>query len=106
MHLRVSSTSSRLSNQGHISDYYRRLWCRGNRGRLRQSDAEQDLITYSTQFNLPSCSKANGCFYQVFANGVRPPNDPGNWSLEEALDIEMAHAMAPNAKIILVEAAS
>ena len=69
-------------------------------------DAEQDLITYSTQFNLPACSKANGCFYQVFANGVRPPNDPGNWSLEEALDIEMAHAMAPNAKIILVEAAS
>lgn len=68
-------------------------------------DAEQDLITYSTQFGLPSCTKANGCFSQVYANGSQPPNDPGGWSLEEALDIEMAHAMAPNAKIILVEAA-
>lgn len=68
-------------------------------------DAEQDLITYSTQFGLPSCTKANGCFSQVYANGTEPPNDPGGWSMEEALDIEMAHAMAPNAKIILVEAA-
>lgn len=69
-------------------------------------DAEQDLTTYSNQFGLPACTKANGCFSQVYANGQQPPNDPGGWSLEEALDIEMAHAMAPNAKIILVEAAS
>ena len=68
--------------------------------------AEQDLSTYSSQFGLPSCTKANGCFSQVYANGHQPQNNPGGWSLEEALDIEMAHAMAPNAKIILVEAAS
>jgi kumamolisin len=67
-------------------------------------NAEQDLITFSTQFGLPQCTKANGCFQQIYADGTQPPNDPGGWSLEEALDIEMAHAMAPNAKIILVEA--
>jgi kumamolisin len=36
-----------------------------------------------------------------------PPVDPsGGWELEEALDIEWAHAMAPNATIYLVEAQS
>jgi kumamolisin len=69
-------------------------------------DAEADLGAYSTQFGLPACTKANGCFQQVYASGSQPANDPGGWSLEEALDIEMAHAMAPNAKIILVEANS
>jgi kumamolisin len=65
--------------------------------------AEEDLATFSTQFGLPQCSKANGCFSQVYADGQQPANDPGGWSLEIALDIEMAHAMAPDAKIILVE---
>lgn len=69
-------------------------------------NAEQDLITYSNQFHLPSCTKANGCFQQIYASGSQPQNDPGGWSLEIALDIEMAHAFAPDAKIILVEAAS
>jgi len=67
-------------------------------------NAEQDLTTYSTQFGLSACTKANGCFQQVYASGHQPRNDPGGWSTEIALDIEMAHAFAPNAKIILVEA--
>jgi len=66
-------------------------------------NAEEDLATFSTQFGLPACTKANGCFSQVYADGSQPQNDPGGWSLEIALDIEMAHAFAPNAKIILVE---
>jgi subtilase family serine protease len=41
----------------------------------------------------------------VFASGVRPTTDNG-WELEESLDVEWAHAMAPSAKIVLVEAAS
>jgi len=69
-------------------------------------DAEDDLAAYSTQFGLPDCTKANGCFQQIYATGQQPQNDPGGWSLEEALDIEMAHAFAPNAKIILMEAAT
>jgi kumamolisin len=39
--------------------------------------------------------------------GTRPPVDPtGGAELEESLDIEWAHAMAPNAKLFLVEAPS
>lgn len=68
-------------------------------------NAEDDLATFSTQFGLPPCTKVNGCFSQVYATGTQPKNDPRGWSLEEALDIEIAHAFAPNAKIILVEAA-
>ncbi len=64
-------------------------------------DAATDLATFSAQFGLPSAN-----FSQVYASGTKPQNDPGGWSLEEALDIEWAHAMAPNAQIILVEAAS
>ena len=63
-------------------------------------DAVQDLQVFSSQFGLPTAD-----FTVVFANGSRPANDPGGWSFEEALDIEMAHAMAPNAKLYLVEAA-
>jgi len=66
--------------------------------------AERDLAVFSDQFGLPPCTTANGCFTQVYARGSQPPNDPGGWSLEIALDIEMAHAFAPDAKILLVEA--
>ena len=62
-----------------------------------------DLQAYSAQFGLPAPTAAN--FQIVFANGVRPPRDDG-WGLEIALDVEMAHAMAPKAKVILVEAKS
>src|SRR5207245_4584002 len=67
--------------------------------------AENDLNVFSTQFGLPPCTTANGCFTKVYANGVKPRANCG-WAQEAALDIEWAHAMAPNAKIVLVEAAS
>jgi kumamolisin len=63
--------------------------------------AALDLQIFSAQFGLPPAT-----FQQVYASGHQPPNDPGNWSLDEALDIEMAHAAAPNAMIFLVEAAA
>lgn len=68
-------------------------------------NAESDLNVFSAQFGLPACTTANGCFQKVYAGGTQPAYDSG-WAIEEALDIEWAHAMAPNAKIILVEAAS
>jgi subtilase family serine protease len=67
--------------------------------------ADKDLAVFSLQFGLPAPTKDN--FQKIFAGGTRPPQDPtGGWELEEALDIDMAHALAPNAKIVLVEAAS
>ncbi len=67
--------------------------------------AENDLNVFSNQFGLPACTTANGCFQLVYATGTKPRKNCG-WAQEAALDIEWAHAMAPNAKIVLVEAAS
>lgn len=71
--------------------------------------AVSDLATFSTQFGLPAAN-LQVVFVQVI-NGVptivnTPPGlDPtGGFELEEALDTEWAHAMAPAAKIFLVEA--
>jgi kumamolisin len=64
--------------------------------------AASDLAFFSTQFGV---APAN--FTVVYADGVEPPEDStGGWEIEEALDIEWSHSMAPNAKLFLVEAAS
>jgi subtilase family serine protease len=63
-------------------------------------NAASDLAFFSTQFGLPAPT-----FSVVYAGGVKPLRDPG-WELEESLDIEWAHAMAPSATIYLVEGAS
>jgi len=68
-------------------------------------NAMSDLNAFSTQFGLPLVN--SGTFQVVYASGSRPAQDPtGGWEAEESLDIEMTHAMAPGANIILVEAAS
>jgi kumamolisin len=67
--------------------------------------AESDLGVFSSTFGLPACTTANGCFKKVYASGSKPRSNCG-WAQEAALDIEWAHAMAPAAKIVLVEAAS
>jgi subtilase family serine protease len=64
---------------------------------------ESDLGVFSTQFGLPACTIANGCLSKVSPGGTLPPADPG-WVTEIALDVEWAHAIAPLAKIVLVEA--
>ena len=65
-------------------------------------NAAADLAYFSAQFGLPNAS-----FQVVYANGTKPAVDStGGWELEESLDIEWAHAMAPNAQIYLVEAAT
>lgn len=66
--------------------------------------AESDLATFSTQFGLPACTTANGCFTKATPQGL-PRADQG-WALEISLDIQWAHAIAPGAKILLVEAAT
>jgi kumamolisin len=67
-------------------------------------NAAADLAVFSAQFGLPNSSSK---FKVVYAQGSQPAQDPtGGWELEESLDIEYAHAMAPNATIYLVEAAT
>jgi subtilase family serine protease len=67
-------------------------------------DAYGDLAYFSDLFGLPLNP---GKFHVVYAGGSQPTVDyTGGWELEEALDIEYAHAMAPNATLYLVEANS
>jgi kumamolisin len=63
-------------------------------------NAASDLSAFSTQFGLPAPS-----FQVVYASGSKPAYNAG-WEIEESLDVQWAHAMAPEAKIVLVEAAS
>jgi hypothetical protein len=57
-----------------------------------------DLQKFDSQYGLQSPPS----FTQYVQNGFLP-TDAG-WSLETALDVEWAHAMAPGANIVLVEA--
>ncbi|MFN7999169.1 MAG: S53 family peptidase [Bryobacteraceae bacterium] len=68
-------------------------------------NAETDLGVFTTQFGLPACTTANGCFKKIYAAGTKPPTNAG-WAGESSLDIEWAYAIAQQAKIILVEASS
>lgn len=66
--------------------------------------AQSDLAYFSAQFGLPFSPEK---FVVVYQDGVQPLQDyTGGWELEESLDIEYSHAMAPNAKLYLVEAQS
>ena len=68
-------------------------------------NAEADLAVFDTQFGLPACTSSNGCFRKVYSNGKKPGTN-ANWSMEISLDVEWAHAIAPKATIVLVEAPS
>jgi subtilase family serine protease len=66
---------------------------------------ESDLGVYSTQYGLPPCTTANGCFRKVDqTGGTSYPRKDAGWALEISLDVEIAHALCPNCKILLVEA--
>jgi subtilase family serine protease len=68
-----------------------------------------DLNAYSSQFGLPQCNSANPCFEKVNQSGSAAgpfPQANSGWSLEIALDVEVAHGICPNCKILLVEASS
>jgi subtilase family serine protease len=68
---------------------------------------ESDLGVYSTQYALPRCTSANGCFKKVNqTGGTSYPSRNSGWALEISLDVEIAHAICPNCKILLVEANS
>jgi hypothetical protein len=76
-----------------------------------------DLRAFSNQFGLPAMDGLNGnpLFRRVAQDGSWnfPKTDPGDaktsrpagsWEGETALDVEWAHAIAPRANILLVEA--
>lgn len=81
--------------------------------------AKADLDTFSTTFGLPvlpTCNASLGagagptnqpCFQKVNQNGgAKYPRSDQGWALEISLDIQWAHAVAPGANILLVEAST
>jgi subtilase family serine protease len=73
--------------------------------------AKADLDTFDTTFGLPpfpSCSGSvtTSCFQKVNQNGSASPLPRKNagWALEISLDVQVAHEICQNCKILLVEA--
>jgi len=64
--------------------------------------AGPDLAYFSEQFLLPFSPEQ---LQVVYEDGATPPtiDVTGGWELEQSLDIEYSHAMAPDATIYLVE---
>lgn len=65
---------------------------------------ENDLIIFSKKFKLPLCTTANGCL-EIHKMDSSIETDSG-WAGETALDTQWSHAIAPKARILLVEAKS
>ena len=66
---------------------------------------ENDLNAYSRRFDLPQCTVASGCLTIVNqTGGSTPPAVDTGWALEASIDVQMVHAVAPGAKIVVVEA--
>jgi hypothetical protein len=71
--------------------------------------AESDLAAYRSQFGLPPCTVASGCLTILNQNGAKSPlpgnSPPGDdWTVEAALDLDMASAACPTCKLVLFEA--
>src|SRR5580658_7056032 len=66
-----------------------------------QPAAAADLAAFSAKYGLPQAN-----FSVIYVSGSQPENGcASGWAAEEDLDIQYAHAMAPDAQIVLMEAA-
>jgi subtilase family serine protease len=69
---------------------------------------KQDVATFDNQFGLPQFGVPGGPTFKIVnqSGGTSLPSNNSSWALEIALDVEWAHAIAPGANIVLVEANS
>lgn len=74
-----------------------------------------NLDTYNSTYGLPyfpNCSgsitnSSTACFQKVNQNGAKNyPRTNAGWALEISLDVEVAHAVCPSCRLLLVEASS
>ncbi len=68
--------------------------------------AEADLEVFDSQFGLPPCTAANGCFRKINQEGNTSPLPAveGGWASEISIDVQMAHAICQSCHVLLVEA--
>lgn len=74
-------------------------------------NARRDFNVFAAQYGLPQETSTNqaastNSVFQVVYQGTAAPATNTGWNQEAAMDIEWTHAMAPGAKIYLVEANS
>lgn len=73
-------------------------------------DITGDVSSFDSMYSLQQFNVPGGPTFKVLnqtgGTSVPPNAAPGNWDLEESLDVEWAHAIAPKANIILFEANS
>jgi len=67
------------------------------------STLQSDAKTFSSQWGLPAPSITEIC---ATGKGTCPSNNGTGWDLETSLDVQYAHAMAPNATIYVAEFAN
>lgn len=70
---------------------------------------EADLGAFDSHYGLPACTAGNGCLEKVGQSGSAgslPAADTTGWSVEESLDVEIAHSACESCKVLLVEANS
>lgn len=66
--------------------------------------AESDLAIYRAKFNLSPCTTGNRCFRKVGQTGSARHLPSGHsWRGEESLDLDMASAVCPKCRIVLIE---
>lgn len=71
------------------------------------ANAEADLAVYRSMYGLPACTTANSCFTKIDQNGgTAYPRYNSGWAQEQALDLDMASAICPKCKILLVQSSS
>jgi hypothetical protein len=72
-------------------------------------DITPDAETFSQQYGLPGVCGAGGasgdCFHLNVEEQSATAGSNGNWALEESMDVEWAHSIAPDATIDVEEAA-
>jgi hypothetical protein len=69
--------------------------------------AGADLNRYRSQFGLPPCTAANGCFVKVNQFGRHNyPSFDAQWAFEISIDTQMVSALCASCRIVLVETKS
>ncbi|HEY0251875.1 MAG TPA: S53 family peptidase [Kofleriaceae bacterium] len=73
------------------------------------ANLESDLAMYRSTFGLPPCTTNNGCLHIVNQEGNNSPlpaqaPSSDDWTIETALDVDMASAACPKCKILVVQA--
>src|SRR4029078_7134119 len=69
-----------------------------------QPNLRSDLAVFSTTFGLPQMSDQDLIIVDQYGGHTLPAPATGGDGLETTLDVEWVHALAPKAKILLVEA--